>query len=89
MEIQVIGSHWGAYLARGSFLSIEEPTAATVYIAPFGPEVGRLYIQDWLDTHAGDFSEVMDFAALPTIEWAREESEFFFLACMYPEFEVE
>lgn len=34
--------------------------------------------------HSGDLSEVVDFST-PILPWASEESEFFYLDCMYPE----
>ena len=81
MKIQVIGVHWGAYIQQGHLLSIKQPTAAMEYDAPLLNGVEE--IQEWLDTHAGDFSEVMDFASWPEIAWQKEESEPFFLDAMY------
>lgn len=40
-------------------------------------------IQSWLDTHAGDFSEIVDFRASLAnheIPWKEEESEYIFTA---------
>ncbi len=83
MKVQVIGVHWGAYLAQGSLLAIDEPTAAVEYSAP-DDITDREDLEDWVLTHSGDFSQVTDFAALPRIEFDREESEFFYFDCMGP-----
>lgn len=54
--------------------------------------ITRASVQDWLDTHAGDFSEVTDFEASiedgpDTVEipWVHEESELTFNACVFGE----
>ena len=83
MRIQVIGIHWGAFIERNSLAAINEPTAATEYTAP--TMATREEITDWLTSHSGDFSEVIDFASLPNIEFEHEESEYFYDDCMYPE----
>jgi hypothetical protein len=51
-------------------------------------EFTRDNVQDWLDSHAGDFQSIDDFDAQcgpVTIEWAKEDSGYIFLDCMYPE----
>ena len=83
MKVQVVGVHWGAFIERNSLLAINEPTAAMEYSAP--PLDSREDIEDWLTSHSGDFSEVMDFAALPDIEFKDEESGFFYWNCMFNE----
>ena len=83
MKIQVVGVNWGAYLVQGSLLAITEPTAAMEYTAP--NMATREEVREWLDTHAGDFEQVLDFASLPNIEFASEESECFYHDCMVPE----
>jgi len=45
----------------------------------------REEIEEWLTSHSSDFSEVIDFAALPNIEFMEEEHAIFYLDCMYPE----
>src|SRR2546430_14146794 len=55
----------------------------------------RAAVAAWLDTHLGDFEQVVDFRADFHLldgfdthvvhEWEQEESEFTFLDCMYPE----
>ncbi|MFZ1059245.1 MAG: hypothetical protein WAP47_08635, partial [Candidatus Rokuibacteriota bacterium] len=43
---------------------------------------------DWLDTHAGDFESIQDFAAYvgdQSIAWASEDAECLFINTMYPE----
>jgi hypothetical protein len=53
--------------------------------------ITRESVSLWLDSHAGDFSGVIDFSASledggPTIDipWASEENEVTFGDCMYP-----
>jgi len=81
MKIQVIGVHWNAYIEQGSLATIRTATAAMEYTAPDCLET-RSDIADWLTYNAGDFSEVLDFASLPEIEFAAIESEDFYRECI-------
>lgn len=54
----------------------------------------RESVQRWLDCHAGDFSEIIDFSAsleddrndtTVDIEWSDEDNEMTYYACMSPE----
>ena len=54
-------------------------------------KITRDSVQSWLDTHAGDFSEITDFQAsiecdgeTVEIDWRDEESGFTFNDAMYP-----
>ena len=82
MQVQVIGVHWGAYIERGSLAAINEPTAAMELIAP--EMDNREDIEDWLTSNSGDFSEVMDFASLPGIEFSTEDAELSYFDMMFP-----
>jgi hypothetical protein len=47
----------------------------------------RENIDDWLGTHAGDFSSIKDFHAVcgeAEIPWTSEENEMEYQDCMYP-----
>jgi hypothetical protein len=53
-------------------------------------KVTRASVQNWLDTHAGDFSEVTDFYAsiedgdgTTEVPWASEESELTYNDAVY------
>ena len=89
--INVVGVHWGAYLERGSLMPITEATAAYTYsLGEYELEnIGKFTrenVQDWLDTHAGDFSVIKDFEAASgevEIPWASEESDCLFFNMMY------
>ena len=50
-------------------------------------ELTRDNIQAWIDSHFGDFSNIIDFRADIgdfLSEWSEEESEYTFSDCMYP-----
>ena len=50
-------------------------------------KIARREIQSWLDSHAGDFSEITDFrATIGNAEygWSDPESELTYSDCMYP-----
>ena len=50
-------------------------------------EFTRENVDDWLGTHAGDFSSIQDFHAVcgdVEIPWQSEENEMTFCDCMYP-----
>mgnify|MGYP001582538419 FL=1 len=83
MKVQVLGVHWGAYLEQGHLLAITHPTAASEYSAPLMRT--REELENWLGTHSGDFSEIMDFAALPDIPFESEDNEMLFWDLMYGE----
>jgi hypothetical protein len=88
-EVRVIGTMW-----------MPMSTGATVYdldsyaVGNARDQAGaitRESVQAWLDTHAGDFSNVIDFEAsiedgdvTVDIPWADEDSELTFGDCMYP-----
>lgn len=55
--------------------------------------IDRDSVEQWLMSHSGDFSRVLDFAAsiedptsgeTITIDWADEDSEFTYSDCMFP-----
>jgi hypothetical protein len=86
-RIQIIGKLW-----------MPSTTAATVTdlsaydLENIGNLKDREAVASWLATHAGDFSQVLDFRADFHVgnkhivhEWASEDSECTFNDCMYPE----
>lgn len=55
-------------------------------------QITRESVEQWLTTHSGDFQSVQDFSAsiedgetTVDIPWGKEESEFTFSDCMFPE----
>jgi len=92
MQVQIVGTHWGAYLEQGHLGAIYAPTAAMQYDAPTLIEIVRDYpantpreaLEQWVAAHSGDFSRVVDFAAINEgIEWENEESGDFYFDCVY------
>jgi len=50
-------------------------------------EITRENVENWLDTHAGDFQSIIDFRVDigdTIIEWKEEENEYKYMDCMYP-----
>lgn len=83
-DVDVVGVHWGAYLAQGNLIPIQEPVAAYTYKIPVENARTREEVQSWLDRHAGDFEVVMDFRVPDTeIPWQDEENECVFVDIMY------
>lgn len=55
-------------------------------------QITRDSVEDWLTSHSGDFSRVIDFSAsiedndtTVDIPWADEDSEFTYNDCMFPD----
>lgn len=51
--------------------------------------IARREIQSWLDKNAGDFSAIIDFAAIidgAEYGWSDPDSEGEFSVCMFPEY---
>jgi hypothetical protein len=80
--IEVIGAIWMPAttcaqridLTASDIKNIGEPT--------------RENVEQWLDTHTGDFHSITDFRAVigeMDLPWSNEESEFTYHDCMYPE----
>lgn len=78
--VQVVGTIW-----------LPATTAAMEYtLTPHDVEnIGeptRDNVQDWLDSHVGDFQSIADFRASigdVEIDWAEEESEFIYNDCVF------
>lgn len=86
-HVNVIGKIWwpfGAVCAHSYSLSgydVENIDQETP-----GQGISRADIQSWLDTHAGDFSEILDFEAVigeSVYGWRDDDSEWTYLGAMY------
>lgn len=87
-EINVVGYIWQPGIG---------PCATTIrvdyQVTDMRDEDGRITrdsVQSWLDTHAGDFSEIIDFRAsvecdgeTVDIDWSDEGNEMTFNDCMF------
>ena len=86
-EIQVVGNIWMPSSGLFAYTyKILQDEAKRILELP--EHERREVIQDWLDTHAGDFSRVTDFnASLADWEsgWATEEGELVYGDCMFRE----
>lgn len=61
-------------------------------VGSIGEPITRETVAEWLSTHSGDFSEVIDFeASIETrdgetvnVPWSSDENEMQYLDCMFP-----
>lgn len=85
--IQVVGKIWWPI---GSLAATQIPLSGYDVENIRDEETGEITrddIEQWLCSHSGDFSEVVDFcASIGTEEysWANEENELIYCDCMYP-----
>ena len=80
--VQVIGTIW----MPAATCAMEYPLSARD-IANIG-RFTRANVETWLSANSGDFQSIQDFRATigdEWIEWGREESEFTYNDCMFPE----
>ena len=66
------------------------PCAQTIELSDYDlKNIGRFTranVADWLSTHAGDFSHILDFEARcgkKYIKWASEDNEATYISCIY------
>jgi hypothetical protein len=88
--VQVIGTIWLPTVTAALDYTLDGFDVENLKEGSESGEVTRESVQDWLDTHAGDFCEVTDFYASiedgdETIEipWQDEESELTYNDCMW------
>ena len=88
--VQVIGTMW---MPSSTGATSYDLTASDVDNArDDSGAITRESVARWLDSHAGDFSGVLDFNAsledgdtTVDLPWADEDSELTFNGCMFPE----
>jgi hypothetical protein len=79
--VEVLGKLWMPMATAGTRYELSDYDLENI------GEFTRENVDDWLGTHAGDFSSVKDFAAVcgeTVIPWSSEDNELEFSDCMYP-----
>jgi hypothetical protein len=84
--VQVLGRIWMPSIVAAMEYTLSPHHVETA--RSFTGRITRESVQGWLDTHAGDFAEVLDFKAsievdgeTVEIDWADEESEWAYADC--------
>jgi hypothetical protein len=88
--IEIIGKIWMPNITAATILNLDRFDISNIIE---NDSITREDIDQWLTSHSGDFSRVIDFYAdieLPNgknivISWEKEESEYIFNDCMYAE----
>jgi len=88
--INIVGGIWMPYGAKAA-TTIECSQYDVENMRDDDGKVTRESVEQWLTTHSGDFSSVIDFSASledenDTVEipWQDEENEMAFCDCMFP-----
>lgn len=93
-EIQVLGKIWMPNTMAGMEMSLSSFEVENCKDSD--ENITKESVREWLDSHSGDFSEVIDFAYDLTLGdgnngwvdyvggWENEDNEIDFLSCMNP-----
>jgi hypothetical protein len=79
--VEVLGTIWMPMTTAGTRYELSNYDLENI------GEFTRENVDQWLGTHAGDFSSVKDFHAVcgeQEIPWESEENELEYCDCMYP-----
>jgi hypothetical protein len=90
-QLNVVGRLWMPGVKAAQTITLEARDIEHIRgDKPFA-SITRDDVADWLTTHSGDFSEVIDFEARLSqgredvdLPWEDEENGFTFTDCMYP-----
>jgi hypothetical protein len=88
-RLQVIGRIWMPNVVCAQSFDLDNYHMQIIEDYGDG-QVTRAGVALWLDTHAGDFQEIIDFSAdfgdnEFVSDWENEDSEYTFYGCMYGE----
>jgi hypothetical protein len=89
--IRVVGHLWQPGFTAAQDVSVDARALDQIKNGRPLTEVTRDDVADWLTTHTGDFSAILDFQAEfsegavdHVLSWASEDSEFTYTDCMCP-----
>ena len=88
-RLEVIGRIWMPSIICAMTYDLDSRDVETIRDYGDGT-ITRDAVQQWVDTHCGDFAEVIDFACdfgnrVFECSWADEANEITFMECMYPD----